>query len=112
MPREAEVIGPIPKGLRLIFYVTGGAVDGPKCKGSIVAVGGDWLTIRANGVGVLDVREDDALIHIAYSDIPAFVSKDIAAGTASVATLDRKGAVPCNRHRSRLGFPCGPGRLC
>ena len=85
MPREAEVIGPIPKGLRLIFYVTGGAVDGPKCKGSIVAVGGDWLTIRANGVGVLDVREDDALICVAHSGILTG-----AAGTASVATLDRK----------------------
>jgi hypothetical protein len=34
--------------------------------------------------------------------ILALVSQLIAAGTVSVATLDRKGAVTCNRRRSRL----------
>ena len=48
--------------------------DVRKCEGSIVPFGGDWLTIRANGVGVLDVRaslktEDGALIYVAYSGI-------------------------------------------
>jgi hypothetical protein len=40
------------------------------------------------------ITRHDALICVAYSGIPALVS-DIAAGTASVATLDRKGAVAC-----------------
>jgi hypothetical protein len=83
MAREAEVVGLIPKGL------------------------------STNGISVLDVRtsltaEDDALI--CGSDILALVSQNIAAGTASVATLDRKGAVTHNRHRSRLGFPYGAPR--
>jgi hypothetical protein len=72
--REPEVIGPMPEGLRMNFYVTGGTFEGPNCKGSIVPVGGDWLTIRTDGVGVLDVRatlktEDNALIYIAYTGI-------------------------------------------
>ena len=54
--RAPEVIGPIPEGLRLNFYVTGGSFEGPKCKGTILPVGGDWLTIRSDGVGILDVR--------------------------------------------------------
>jgi hypothetical protein len=41
------------------------------------------------------ITRHDALICVAYSGIPALVSQDIAAGTASVATLDRKGAVTC-----------------
>jgi hypothetical protein len=72
--REPEVIGPIPEGLRMNFYVTGGTFQGPRCKGTVVPVGGDWLTIRTDGVGILDVRatlktEDDALIYIAYSGV-------------------------------------------
>jgi hypothetical protein len=37
--REPEAIGPIPEGLRMNFYVTGGTFEGTKCKDSIVPVG-------------------------------------------------------------------------
>jgi uncharacterized protein DUF3237 len=72
--REPEVVGPIPEGVRLNFYVTGGSFTGPKCKGIVLPVGGDWLTIRSDGVGILDVRatmqtDDQALIYIAYSGV-------------------------------------------
>jgi hypothetical protein len=68
---EPEVIGPLPEGLRVNVYVTEGAVTGPKVFGKLRPVGGDWLTIRQDGVGILDVRatietNDGALIYLAY----------------------------------------------
>ena len=72
-----EVIGPIPEGIRANFYVTGGTVSGPKVNGKILPVGGDWLTLRKDGVGILDVRatmetDDGALIYTAYSGVLDF----------------------------------------
>ena len=69
-----EVIGPLPEGLRLNVYVTGGEVKGPKLQGKVRPVGGDWLTIRTDGVAILDVRatvetHDGALIYIAYQGV-------------------------------------------
>ena len=69
-----ELIGPTPEGLRLNVYVTGGEVTGPRLRGRVRPVGGDWLTIRTDGVGILDVRatietHDGALIYIAYTGV-------------------------------------------
>jgi hypothetical protein len=69
-----EVIGPTPAGLRVNFYVTGGEVSGPRLSGKLRPVGGDWLTIRPDGIGILDVRatietDDGALIDVEYTGI-------------------------------------------
>lgn len=69
-----EVIGPVPEGIRANFYVTGGSADGPKLRGTLLPVGGDWLTLRRDGIAVLDVKatlrtHDDALIDLAYSGV-------------------------------------------
>jgi len=69
-----ERIGPVPEGIKVNFYVTGGKVEGPKVNGKVLPVGGDWLTIRTDGVGILDVRatmetHDGALIYTAYSGV-------------------------------------------
>jgi hypothetical protein len=69
-----EVIGPVPGGVRVNFYVTGGEVEGPRLRGKLRAVGGDWMTVREDGVGILDVRatietHDGALIEIAYQGV-------------------------------------------
>jgi len=69
-----EIIGPVPEGIRVNFYVTGGTIDGPRLHGTILPVGGDWLTIRRDGIGALDVRAtlkaaDEALIFVAYHGI-------------------------------------------
>ena len=66
-----EIVGPTPDGLRMNYYVTGGEVSGPKIQGKILPVGGDWLTIRPDGMCILDVRatiktNDDALIYVSY----------------------------------------------
>jgi hypothetical protein len=71
---DFEVIGPTPEGLRVNIYVTGGEITGPKLQGEFLPVGADWLTIRPDGVALLDVRatiktHDDALIYTAYNAI-------------------------------------------
>ena len=69
-----EVIGPVPGGVPVNFYVSGGEVTGPKVYGKLRPVGGDWLTIRTDGVGLLDVRAtietgEEALIHLSYTGV-------------------------------------------
>jgi len=71
---KSEVIGPLAEGIRVNFYVTGGAVDGPMVQGQLLPVGGDWLTIRTDGIAILDVRatfqtHDGALIYATYSGV-------------------------------------------
>ena len=72
-----EVIGPVPEGVRVNVYCTGGEVSGPKVHGRLRPVGGDWLTIRTDGVAILDVRitietHDGALIYVTYTGVIDF----------------------------------------
>jgi hypothetical protein len=69
-----EIIGPLAEGLRVNVYVTDGEVSGPKMRGRLRRVGGDWLSLRPDGIGVLDVRatlelEDGALIYTTYGGV-------------------------------------------
>jgi hypothetical protein len=72
-----EVVGEVPEGLRVNFYVTGGTITGPKVFGKLRPVGADWLILRRDGVAVLDVRataetNDGALLYITYAGIIDF----------------------------------------
>jgi hypothetical protein len=63
-----EIIGHLPEGLRINFYITGGEVSGPKVFGKVRPVGGDWMLVRRDGIGILDIRttietRDGALIY-------------------------------------------------
>jgi Protein of unknown function (DUF3237) len=69
-----EVIGPVADGLRVNYHVTGGTVTGPKLNGTVRPVGADWLVIRTDGVGILDVRatmetDDGALVYVTYNGV-------------------------------------------
>jgi hypothetical protein len=69
-----EVVGPLAEGVRVHFYVTEGEISGPKMKGRLRTVGGDWLLLRADGIGVLDVRatielDNGALIYTTYGGV-------------------------------------------
>ncbi len=49
-------------------------MTGPKLRGKMLPGGGDWLTVRTDGVGILDVRatiesDDGALIYLAYTGV-------------------------------------------
>jgi hypothetical protein len=72
-----EIIGPLAEGLRANVYVTDGEVLGPKIRGHFRRVGGDWLSLRPDGIGVLDVRatmelEDGGLIYTTYGGVADF----------------------------------------
>jgi hypothetical protein len=62
-----EIIGPVPEGVRVNFYTTGGEMTAGKVRGKVRPVGGDWMTVRRDGVATLDIRQtfethDGALI--------------------------------------------------
>jgi hypothetical protein len=72
-----ETIGETPLGLRLHAYVTGGEITGPRIRGRVLPVGGDWLSVRTDGIGMLNVRatmetHDGALIYCAYEGVMDF----------------------------------------
>jgi hypothetical protein len=69
-----EVIGPVPGDLRLNAYYAGGEVWGPRLRGRVLPVGADWLTLRTDGVGIVDIRctleaEGGALIYVTVNGI-------------------------------------------
>jgi hypothetical protein len=71
---EPEVIGEVPEGLRVNFYSTGGEITGPRVRGVVRGVGGDWMTIRRDGVAYLNVRttfetHDAALVLVTYDGV-------------------------------------------
>lgn len=50
-------IGMTPDGLRMVFLIgKGGTVRGPLFNGTIDHVGGDWMRIRDDGIGVTNIR--------------------------------------------------------
>lgn len=66
-----DVIGPLPEGTRVNFHNSGGEVKGPKIRGLVRPTGGDWMTVRRDGVAVMDARvtfetDDKALIFVTY----------------------------------------------
>ena len=55
-------------------YHTGGQVTGPTLRGKVLPVGGDWATMRTDGLLVVDVRtttqtDDEALLYLSYGGL-------------------------------------------
>jgi hypothetical protein len=75
-----EVIGPLAEGIRVNYHITGGEVDGPKLRGKVRPGGADFVTMRRDGVAVLDIRltietHDGAVIYVVGSGL-AYTSED------------------------------------
>lgn len=69
--QPALAVGDSGRGDRQIIHVTDGMVEGPRLTGRVLPGGGDWLVVRPDGVGELDVRAtvqatDGALLYLAY----------------------------------------------
>jgi hypothetical protein len=65
------VIGQTAHGTRMVLPVVSGALYGPGISGTILPMSGDWLLVRPDGVGELNVRgtlemRDGALIYVTY----------------------------------------------
>lgn len=70
---EPEVIGVTPEGLLVNWYWSPheGTVLGMEKQAKVRQIGGDWMTIRRDGIGLMDVRatvetEDGALLYASY----------------------------------------------
>jgi len=53
---QPDIIGETPEGLRINFYLDGGHAVGPHLNARILPRGADFLTIRRDGVGAVQVR--------------------------------------------------------
>jgi hypothetical protein len=51
-----EVLGHTPDGYRINFFVVQGGIRGPRLNGTLRPEGGDWMTVRPDGVGVVNIR--------------------------------------------------------
>lgn len=73
-----DVMGPCPGGFRFNGYILEGEVEGPRLKGRFRPNGGgDFVTLRPDGICLLDVRavietEDGALISLAEPGMDDF----------------------------------------
>jgi len=68
------IVGEVAGQLKINWVVTGGTVSGPRLSGKLKPVGGDWLTLRSDGVAETDVRivietDDGALINGFYNGL-------------------------------------------
>jgi uncharacterized protein DUF3237 len=51
-----EVLGATPDGYRINFHVQDGRVIGPRIDAVVEQRGGDWMCIRPDGIGVVNVK--------------------------------------------------------
>ncbi|KQS03606.1 hypothetical protein ASG11_04525 [Sphingomonas sp. Leaf357] len=71
---RAQRFGTTPIGYRACFPVDGGRVEGDRLRGAVNGGGADWITIRSDGVMMIDVRltlttHDGALIGMTYTGL-------------------------------------------
>lgn len=71
---HAQPLGMTPLGLRGVYPVDGGTFAGAKLRGVVNPGGADWVTHRADGNMMIDVRltlttHDDALIGMTYAGL-------------------------------------------
>ena len=71
---EPQMVGTSPNGTRLIYPVVGGSFSGPRLKGEMLPVGGDWILMDAAGVGKIDVRitlktDENELLYVYYRGV-------------------------------------------
>jgi hypothetical protein len=74
-----------PIGRRVLFGAAGGTFEGPKLRGEVMPIGGDWALFRRDGAMTLDVRltlrtHDDALVHMSYGgrlNVPSELRADV-----------------------------------
>lgn len=63
-----------PSGTRVIVEAASGTFEGPRLRGTVHGPGGDWVTLRADGSMLLDVRlllttDDGAEILMEYKGV-------------------------------------------
>lgn len=93
---EVQMLGAVPEGARGNF-INGGDVEvrGERVNGRMLGHGGDWMTVRPDGIALLDVRNvietvEGARILYRYNGVADFGEngyESFLAGAAVVAPL-------------------------
>ncbi len=52
---QAEILGETAEGYRINFFVKDGRVVGPGIDAVVRSEGGDWMAIRSDGIGIVDI---------------------------------------------------------
>jgi Protein of unknown function (DUF3237) len=91
-----EVVGATPDGYRIDFFIKDGSLTGPGISARLLPEGGDWVVVRTDGTGVLDVRisyrtSQEALIIERSSGMFDLGPEGYATAASGVWT----GSVPC-----------------
>lgn len=87
--KAPQVVGAGPLGLRMMFEVVSGVVEGENVNGRVLTGGGDWVLIGEDGWGRMDVRaqfetDDGAIMYTQYPGLIEMneqVQEAIAEGT-------------------------------
>jgi hypothetical protein len=69
-----QPMGKTPIGWRGLYPVDGGHFEGPRLRGKVMPDGADWVTRRADGATLIDVRlglmtDDGAAIAMSYTGL-------------------------------------------
>lgn len=103
MKVDDQLIGPCPQGLRANAYILEGEVSGPKIRGKIRPMDGNWANLRPDGVAQIDYRltfdtEDGAVICMTWTGVSDF-------GEDAYEKFSRR--EPLSRYRAhRVGLHC------
>ncbi|WP_309717401.1 DUF3237 domain-containing protein, partial [Armatimonas sp.] len=74
LTQNLEVFGDTPEGLKVNWFVEEGIFSGPLIRGVVKKHGGDWMTIRRDGIGDPDIHacletDDGALIYMTATGV-------------------------------------------
>lgn len=90
--KQPVEVGAGPFGVRIVYDIAGGTVEGPRLKGKVLPSGADWLLVTNDGVSRLSVRatvltDDGAHIYLEYPGI-AQLPPEVAARFMRGETVD------------------------
>lgn len=102
-------IGNIPKGKRNVWMLAGGKVEGPRIRGTVAPVGGEFELIDSDGIYHIDVRmvivtDDGANIFVQYFGI-ANTTPDVLERYRRQETVDFGETYFCTQPRFETSHP-------
>lgn len=71
--KPPEVVGETPEGLHVDFWLSPGTFAGPKLNGTVLGEGADFMVIRPDGVGMVNVHStfqtENGMLYVHYNGV-------------------------------------------